>query len=76
MDKEGEYPKFTGWWHRTFFREGVNGVPGANEMGGEDVWEMSDRDPRGCDKKNHAERSIAHQPNHTIYWNKQVVDKR
>lgn len=33
------------------------------------VYEMPD-EKRSCDKKDHAERSLANQPNHEKHWNK------
>ena len=59
-----EAPKYTGFWHRTFFRDGVNGTPTAEELGGEDVWEPPNKEPKGCDKQDHFQRSVVHQPNH------------
>lgn len=40
----------------------------AEELGGEDEKEKKDDDCIGCDKPDHAQRSLYHQPNHAQHW--------
>jgi hypothetical protein len=44
-----------------------------DELGGEDEPEEDDHESRSCDKPGHRERSIAHQPNHEVFWHNTIT---
>ncbi len=49
----------------------------AEKLGGIDVDESDDgQETQYYNKKDHAERSIFHQPNHLIFWKKQEAKKQ